>query len=349
MAERTGLAVFAGELADRLPGTWAAAVNEHTSHADQFQVAERVWSRGTVGCVFDEFAVNRHAVLTSDSHTHLVVIDRPQRTREFLVAALEPRGSGFAALGLAPDGIAVSGDPVRAASRVERRLLPRYEQVLRDVLIDRLAGAVRTGERVLADWDAVSDSLCDAEGWPLDDRYGLRQQQRDADMWAQFAPFLDHGPALVDHAEQTLPLFTAADRAAGRWPSRLHTLREALRGGAEVESLHQEAVQAILPDHPRSAETYANAIALRNAEGWHYSLTWMDNASVLVEMAHAEKELPTPSSRPAGRVQGPSARTEAARAWSPYALRVINAAIEETVLGSPPMRPFNSARPPRSR
>ncbi|MGW1281758.1 hypothetical protein ACWD4V_33010 [Streptomyces tsukubensis] len=95
----------------------------------------------------------------------------------------------------------------------------------------RLAASIEAGEKVLADWDAVSDSLCDGEGWPLDDRYGVRQQQRDADMWNEFAPYLTEGTALIVPAQDILPDLDQGERLKHRWDQRLQTLREALDGG----------------------------------------------------------------------------------------------------------------------
>ncbi|MFI5784397.1 hypothetical protein [Streptomyces sp. NPDC051640] len=47
-------------------------------------------------------------------------------------------------------------------------------------------------------WDAVSDSLCDADGWPLDDKvYGDGKVKRDAEAWKHAEVFLDHGPEVL--------------------------------------------------------------------------------------------------------------------------------------------------------
>jgi hypothetical protein len=47
-------------------------------------------------------------------------------------------------------------------------------------------------------WDAVSDSICDADGWPLDDKvYGDGKVKRDAEAWKHAEVFLDHGPAVL--------------------------------------------------------------------------------------------------------------------------------------------------------
>lgn len=345
---RADLAEFAEELSGRLPGSWTSAVHEHVAEEGQLPLSERVWDYGHVSWALSEFTTHRSAVLTSDSGIELLVTDRPLRKHEFLVAAFEPRGSRFDTTTRTPNGIVVSTDPVRAAFRVTTRLLPRYQEAVRETRLSQVAKSVAAGQRVLAEWDAVSDSLCDADHWPLDERYGLRQQVRDAEMWAQFAPFLEHGPALVAHAEEELPLLDPTERAAGRWAYRLRTLREALDGGAQVQAEFQVVAEALLPDHPRSKAVFADAVAMRNAEGWHYTLTWMDNAGVLVDIARADKAPPAPPTRPLLEQQVRSTRAEAARSWSPHAARQITAAIEKNA-GPPAIRFFNSSRPPRSR
>ncbi|EDY48253.1 hypothetical protein [Streptomyces clavuligerus] len=158
----------------------------------------------------------------------------------------------------------------------------------------RLAASVEAGEKVLADWDAVSDSLCDADGWALDDRYDLRKQQRDADMWTLFAPYLDEGTALLVPAEDILPGLNQGQRFEQRWDQRLRTLREALDGGRRVHDEWLAVENALVPGHPRTDEVRAEALVERNAEGWHYSLTWTENADALVEIARAAEPLAGP-------------------------------------------------------
>ncbi|MGG7569182.1 hypothetical protein [Streptomyces sirii] len=324
--ERADLALFAEALVARLPGSWTAATREHAEYSDQFPLRERLWGFGHARWALSEFVLQRDAVLTSDSGLELVVVDRPLRRHEFLVAALAPQGINVTGAVKAPDGIVVSADPARAASTVADRLLPRYEQAVHQARIEHLAASVAAGERALAEWDAVSDSLCDADHWPLDDRYGLRQKQRDAEMWAPFAPFLDHGPALLAHVEETLPFLDARDRAAGRWPDRLRAARGALEAGARVQADFKAVTDALLPDHPSSKAAFAEAVVERNAKGWDCALTWTDNASALVEMARAEQAL----DRGPERLKQ-SAQAEAARARSPLAKRKSAAQTQESV------------------
>lgn len=156
-------------------------------------------------------------------------------------------------------------------------------------LLAALPEATARGRQALEDWDAISDSLCDEHHQPLDERYDLRQHQRDAEAWNAFAPFLDHGPQLLARAEEDFralhqdledpDLATIARRR-----SQLTTLHHAIDGGRRERDTWQTAHEMILPDHPRSPETLRRGEILRNAEGWHYAITWADNADVLVEI-----------------------------------------------------------------
>ncbi|MGW7540004.1 hypothetical protein ACWGKQ_02625 [Streptomyces sp. NPDC054770] len=265
--KRADLAAFAQGLAARLPGSWTVVAQEHAAYADQFPPADRLWVLGHVRWAFEQFVLSRSAVLTCDTGCELVVVDRPRRTREFLVATLQPSGGDVEDRVKAPHGIVVDADPARAASAVADRLLPRYAQAVREARIEQVAVAVVAGERVLAEWDAISDSLCDADHWPLDERYDLRQQRRDAEMWAVFAPFFDHGPALVAHAVETLPILEPQDRMDGRWAYRLRLLREALEGGARVQADFEFVTGVLVPGHPRAEAAFAKAVAERDAEG----------------------------------------------------------------------------------
>lgn len=86
-------------------------------------------------------------------------------------------------------------------------------------------------------------------------------------MWAQFAPFLNHGPALVAHAEVTLPLLDPDDRADRRWPYQLRVLRETLKGGVRVQADFEAATGALMPDRPRAEAAFAKAVDERDSEG----------------------------------------------------------------------------------
>lgn len=100
--------------------------------AHQVPIAERVWGIGTIRRALHEFPRSPVALLHGPDDQQLCVIDRPLRSRQYLVAPVKPAGfeprhfSGVTE----PNGIAVPDDPVRAAAAATRRILP----LLRDAL-----------------------------------------------------------------------------------------------------------------------------------------------------------------------------------------------------------------------
>ncbi|MEV1026660.1 hypothetical protein [Streptomyces sp. NPDC050264] len=70
-------------------------------------------------------------------------------------------------------------------------------------------------------------------------------------------------------------------------------------------------------------------------------MTWVEHSAALTEITKSEREL---DSGPA-----PSRQPEAARSWSPLALRHINAAIESSSVRPAAAQHFPESKPPRSR
>lgn len=184
----------------------------------------------------------------------------------------------------------------------------------REALLAAIPEATARGHQALADWDAVSDSLCDENHEPLDERYDIRQHQRDAEAWAAFEPFLDHGPQLLAQAEEDLRAlhqdYENPDiNTIARRRSQLTALHNAVEAGRKERAAWEYANEMILRHHPRGPEFRRRAEILRNAEGWHYAITFADNADVLVEIDQATRARPA-----AGRAR--AAQAEAARSRS---------------------------------
>ncbi|MBW1597285.1 hypothetical protein [Streptomyces sp. JJ38] len=135
---RTDLSDFASGLATRLPGTWYCEYQHHAQCADQFPHTDELWAAGHVGYIISQYLPAHDAVLHGPANQRLYVADRPHYPHQFVVAPLAPNGTHikphhFDAVE-EPNGIAVPKDPARAAARVARRVLPRYEQALQAVL-----------------------------------------------------------------------------------------------------------------------------------------------------------------------------------------------------------------------
>ncbi|MET7740304.1 hypothetical protein [Streptomyces sp. NPDC005385] len=140
---RTDLSAFAAGLADRLPGTCSSEYQRHAQYADQFPRTEQLWDAGHVDYIVSQYVLTHDAVLHGPANQRLYVTDRPLYPHHFVVAPLAPDGPHikphhFDAVE-EPNGIAVPEDPARAAAHVARRVLPRYEQALQELLDNTVA------------------------------------------------------------------------------------------------------------------------------------------------------------------------------------------------------------------
>ncbi|MFF0188642.1 hypothetical protein [Streptomyces sp. NPDC005244] len=122
-------------------------------------------------------------------------------------------------------------------------------------------------------WDAVSDSLCDADGWPLDDKvYGDGKVKRDAEAWKHAEVFLDHGPEVLagvraaadglDYVEGPISDDLRRLRGIDTILLRAQELRHEWDG---VMALMDGSQPSVLHLYQERAEEH------RNTEGWHYS------------------------------------------------------------------------------
>ncbi|CAM5570854.1 hypothetical protein [Streptomyces aurantiogriseus] len=141
MPQRTDLSAFAAALAERLPGTWRSEDQTYPTFEDQYPAADRLWDCGPAHSALLDYDLEHGAVLHGPGNARLSVTARPRNPRQFLVAALKPQGVKRHNISVVDDpmGISVTDDPVRAASSIARRLLPRYLRALDAVRRDARA------------------------------------------------------------------------------------------------------------------------------------------------------------------------------------------------------------------
>ncbi|MFD5469563.1 hypothetical protein [Streptomyces sp. NPDC127105] len=121
-------------------------------------------------------------------------------------------------------------------------------------------------------WDAVSDSLCDADGWPLDDEvYADGKVKRDAEAWKHTEVFLDHGPEVLAGVRAA----AGPDYVEGPISDDLRRLRGIDTTLLRAEELRHEwdQIMALMDgSQPGSLQLYQErAEEHRNSEGWHYA------------------------------------------------------------------------------
>ncbi|MGW2404058.1 hypothetical protein ACWCXK_05970 [Streptomyces sp. NPDC001739] len=127
---RPDLPSFASALAQQLPGDWSSDYLSHSTYPDQCPRSGNVWDLAMVHGAISTYVLGHDAILAGPDDMRLYVIERPLHDHQMLVAAFAPSGIEDRHLSRVapPNGIAVHPDPVRAASQVSRRLLPRYRQ-----------------------------------------------------------------------------------------------------------------------------------------------------------------------------------------------------------------------------
>ncbi|WKN18889.1 hypothetical protein NEH83_34730 [Streptomyces sp. JUS-F4] len=153
-------------------------------------------------------------------------------------------------------------------------------------------------------WDAVSDSLCDADGWPLDDKvYGDGKVKRDAEAWKHAEVFLDHGPEVLAGVRAAAD---GPDYVEGPISDDLRRIRGIDTILFRAEELRQEwdGVMALMDgSQPSVLHLYQErAEEHRNTEGWHYSHELGSKGPALVRvgeyLAHrADTERPAQTER----------------------------------------------------
>ncbi|WP_239475406.1 hypothetical protein [Streptomyces sp. CS131] len=173
-------------------------------------------------------------------------------------------------------------------------------------------------------WDAVSDSLCDADGWPLDDKvYGDGKVKRDAEAWKHAEVFLDHGPEVLAGVRAAAD---GPDYVEGPISDDLRQIRgiDTILFRAEELRHEWDGVMALMDgSQPRVLHLYQErAEEHRNTEGWHYSYELDSKGPALVRvgeyLAHrADTERPAQTERARVALARSTHNTPAVSAPSP--------------------------------
>ncbi|MGW3056510.1 hypothetical protein ACWC98_11295 [Streptomyces goshikiensis] len=152
---------YAVILTHLLPGTWTRELRQHDIHADQHVLTASVWDMNQVAEALAARPLEHDVILTRDDGRRLFLMDHPRYEDEFLIAVMAPVGVHAEAFrGVRePDGIAIPGDPERAAEAVITDLLPRYETALAQVNANtaRLTSAASRPDTLVMTWTESGD------------------------------------------------------------------------------------------------------------------------------------------------------------------------------------------------
>jgi hypothetical protein len=209
------------------------AVNR-PGYREQCALASHLWGLYHLNGVVGRITTTRAAVLAGPDGTRLVALHRPERSRQFLIGALIPddafEDASFYGDTTAPRPIAIGADPARAAADVTRRLLPGYHAAVEHKRLTVLSSDLTDLRAALVRSSTLGDRLLH----PRDDAARARLQRTyDVTVWNRFTVILDHGPALLAHAEHTHAHLAPAAQDT-RWRASLDALATALAGAESV-------------------------------------------------------------------------------------------------------------------
>ncbi|WP_052440953.1 hypothetical protein [Streptacidiphilus anmyonensis] len=273
-----------------MPSGWTAETVDLTR--GQGELTDQVWDLGSLHGALSIYALNEAEILSGPNGLRLLAVRQPGNREQLLVGALRPATIPRDILDThgdraVPWAIAVNPEPARAAAEIRQRFLPRYHQALWQVRVRALTAAANGIEEALAAWDAVSESLCDEQGWPLDDAaYSAGKITRDARAWEHVETFLALGPDVLADVRS---LLVDDDRVAGPFSEDLRRMAGIDTTLARTAAIREEweqvtaLMEGIMPG--LTVADAAEIAAARNEDGWAYAHELTRNGRALASAA----------------------------------------------------------------
>lgn len=139
--------------------------------------------------------------------------------------------------------------------------------------IPALASAAAGINQASDAWDAVSDSFCDHDGWPIDEKgYVDGKVKRDAEAWNHVQVFLAHGPEVLAGVRAAANGTDYVEGPIAEDLRRLRGIDATLERAGQIHTEWEEVMELMDASLPGSREIYAgHAQEIRNSEGWHYA------------------------------------------------------------------------------
>ncbi|WP_371793459.1 hypothetical protein OG285_05690 [Streptomyces sp. NBC_01471] len=122
-------------------------------------------------------------------------------------------------------------------------------------------------------WDAVSDSYCDDDGWPIDEKgYADGKVARDAEAWKHVEVFLAHGSEVLAGVRAAACGLDYVEGPVSEDLRRLRGIDTTLERAGQIQHEWDQVMTLMDASLPGSREIYASrAQEIRNSEGWHYA------------------------------------------------------------------------------
>ncbi|MFG3289828.1 hypothetical protein ACGF3G_13630 [Streptomyces sp. NPDC048179] len=180
------------------------------------------------------------------------------------------------------------------------------------VRVQALASAADGIRQASDQWDAVSDSYCDEDGWPVDETgYADGKVARDAAAWEHVETFLAHGPEVLSGVRSAAQPADYLDGTISADLLRLRGIDSVLERAGEIRREWDQVIALMEGSMPGSRELYEErAREIRNSEGWHYADELSYSGAALARAAdHLTDRIGVAQSAHTGRVQAALARS----------------------------------------
>ncbi|MEV5847719.1 hypothetical protein AB0M32_37730 [Streptomyces sp. NPDC051985] len=178
--------------------------------------------------------------------------------------------------------------------------------------VQALASAASGIRQASDQWDAVSDSYCDEDGWPVDETgYADGKVARDAAAWEHVETFLAHGPEVLASVRAATQPADYLDGPISADLLRLRGIDSVLERAGEIRHEWDQVIALMEGSMPGSRELYEErAREIRNSEGWHYADELSYSGAALARAAdHLTDRIGDDQSAHTGRVQAALARS----------------------------------------
>lgn len=182
--------------------------------------------------------------------------------------------------------------------------------------VQALASAADGIRQASDQWDAVSDSYCDEDGWPVDETgYADGKVARDAAAWEHVETFLTHGPEVLAGVRAAAQPADYLDGPISADLLRLRGIDSVLERAGEIRREWDQVIALMEGSMPGSRELYEErAREIRNSEGWHYADELSYSGAALARAAnHLTDRIGDDRSAHTGRVQAALARSASSR------------------------------------
>ncbi|MEU9155740.1 hypothetical protein AB0D59_35625 [Streptomyces sp. NPDC048417] len=204
--------------------------------------------------------------------------------------------------------------PTSPDSSATRDCQPQYagERAVWRVRVQALASAADGIRQASDQWDAVSDSYCDEDGWPVDETgYADGKVARDAAAWEHVETFLAHGPEVLATVRAAAQPADYVDGPISTDLLRLRGIDSVLERAGEIRREWDQVIALMEGSMPGSRELYEErAREIRNSEGWHYADELNYSGAALARAAdHLTDRIGVDQSAHTGRVQAALARS----------------------------------------